>query len=79
MSRGMDVQNVRALATFCQFQDIRASPKLSNKQKIDYATRQPGSAVDPGAGLVNGAPCNDCDLAKLLRPEKPVKRVKSQE
>eukprot|EP00955_Chlamydomonas_euryale_P118890 366565-Chlamydomonas_euryale.AAC.7 len=30
----MDVQNVRALAAFCQFQDIWASPKLSNKQKM---------------------------------------------
>eukprot|EP00955_Chlamydomonas_euryale_P045597 353185-Chlamydomonas_euryale.AAC.1 len=32
MSREMDV---RALAAFCQFQDIWASPKLSNKQKMD--------------------------------------------
>eukprot|EP00955_Chlamydomonas_euryale_P003714 39120-Chlamydomonas_euryale.AAC.2 len=24
---------------------------------------QPGCAVDPGSGLVNGALCNDCDLA----------------
>eukprot|EP00955_Chlamydomonas_euryale_P065829 359362-Chlamydomonas_euryale.AAC.11 len=27
------------------------------------ATRKPGCAVDPGPGLVNGALCNDCDLA----------------
>eukprot|EP00955_Chlamydomonas_euryale_P084474 363970-Chlamydomonas_euryale.AAC.5 len=35
MSREMDVRNVRALAAFRQFQDIWASPKLSNKQKMD--------------------------------------------
>eukprot|EP00955_Chlamydomonas_euryale_P099367 365214-Chlamydomonas_euryale.AAC.2 len=35
MSREMDVQNVRALAAFCEFQDIWASPKLSSKQKMD--------------------------------------------
>eukprot|EP00955_Chlamydomonas_euryale_P012451 134098-Chlamydomonas_euryale.AAC.1 len=29
----MDVRNVRALAAFRQFQDMWASPKLSNKQK----------------------------------------------
>eukprot|EP00955_Chlamydomonas_euryale_P079460 363302-Chlamydomonas_euryale.AAC.13 len=28
------------------------------------SVRQPGSAVDPGPGLVNGALCNDCDLAE---------------
>eukprot|EP00955_Chlamydomonas_euryale_P025390 267450-Chlamydomonas_euryale.AAC.1 len=35
MSRETDVPNVRALAAFCQFQDIWASLKLSNKQKTD--------------------------------------------
>eukprot|EP00955_Chlamydomonas_euryale_P041347 351960-Chlamydomonas_euryale.AAC.4 len=35
MSRETDVRNVRALAAFCQFQDIWASLKLSNKQKMD--------------------------------------------
>eukprot|EP00955_Chlamydomonas_euryale_P067886 359959-Chlamydomonas_euryale.AAC.3 len=35
MNREMDVQNVRALVAFCQFQDVWASPKLSNKQKMD--------------------------------------------
>eukprot|EP00955_Chlamydomonas_euryale_P118064 366517-Chlamydomonas_euryale.AAC.4 len=35
----MDVRNVRALAAFRPFQDIWASPKLSNKQKMDvYCT-----------------------------------------
>eukprot|EP00955_Chlamydomonas_euryale_P118424 366540-Chlamydomonas_euryale.AAC.8 len=29
----MDIRNVRALAAFRQFQDMWASPKLSNKQK----------------------------------------------
>eukprot|EP00955_Chlamydomonas_euryale_P042239 352239-Chlamydomonas_euryale.AAC.16 len=31
----MDVRSVRALAAFCPFQDMWASPKLSNKQKMD--------------------------------------------
>jgi len=34
MSREMGVRNVRALAAFHQFQDIRASPKPSNTQKM---------------------------------------------
>eukprot|EP00955_Chlamydomonas_euryale_P116951 366447-Chlamydomonas_euryale.AAC.4 len=29
---------------------------------VQCATWQPGSAVDPGPGLVNGALCNECDL-----------------
>eukprot|EP00955_Chlamydomonas_euryale_P031597 331650-Chlamydomonas_euryale.AAC.1 len=33
ISREMDVRNVCPLAAFRQFQDIWASPKLSNKQK----------------------------------------------
>eukprot|EP00955_Chlamydomonas_euryale_P050224 354489-Chlamydomonas_euryale.AAC.3 len=33
MSREMDVHNICALAAFRQFQDRRASPKLSNKRK----------------------------------------------
>eukprot|EP00955_Chlamydomonas_euryale_P071404 361070-Chlamydomonas_euryale.AAC.8 len=32
--------------------------------RLHCATRQPGRAVDPGPGLVNGALCNDCDLAE---------------
>eukprot|EP00955_Chlamydomonas_euryale_P050228 354489-Chlamydomonas_euryale.AAC.7 len=39
--------------------------------------RLPGSAVDPGLGLVHGALCNENDLGhtmKLLRPEKPAHR-----
>eukprot|EP00955_Chlamydomonas_euryale_P103589 365507-Chlamydomonas_euryale.AAC.6 len=36
INREMDVCNVRALAAFRQFQDIWASPKLSNKQKMDF-------------------------------------------
>eukprot|EP00955_Chlamydomonas_euryale_P028497 300376-Chlamydomonas_euryale.AAC.1 len=36
--KGMDVRNVRALAARRQFQDIWASPKLSNQQKMDVST-----------------------------------------
>eukprot|EP00955_Chlamydomonas_euryale_P096653 365025-Chlamydomonas_euryale.AAC.17 len=35
MSREMDAHNVHAMAAFCQLQDIWASLKLSNKQKMD--------------------------------------------
>eukprot|EP00955_Chlamydomonas_euryale_P038384 351086-Chlamydomonas_euryale.AAC.6 len=35
MSREIDVRNVSALAEFRQFQDVWASPKLSNKQTMD--------------------------------------------
>eukprot|EP00955_Chlamydomonas_euryale_P079459 363302-Chlamydomonas_euryale.AAC.12 len=37
LSREMDVRNVHALAAFRQFQDTWASPKLSNKQKMDVS------------------------------------------
>eukprot|EP00955_Chlamydomonas_euryale_P065446 359240-Chlamydomonas_euryale.AAC.22 len=31
----MGFRNVHALAAFCQFQGIRASPKLGNRQQMD--------------------------------------------
>eukprot|EP00955_Chlamydomonas_euryale_P034331 349754-Chlamydomonas_euryale.AAC.9 len=49
--------------------------KTRTKQVETVSNQEPGSAVDPGPGLFNGALCNDCDLAaedvEFLCPEKP--------